>query len=115
MPIYEFVCPNCGCEFEKIVSFSDTATPVCPQCGEQHVERQVSRPAIHFKGSGWYITDSKSNGKKPAKDSANGAGSDSAKSESTGEGKSESPAESKPKSAKSEPSSSSTANSSTEA
>ena len=76
MPIYEFVCQQCGHEFERIQSFSDTSTPVCPHCAAVEVDRQVSRPAIHFKGSGWYITDSKEKSKKPSKESANGSSSD---------------------------------------
>ena len=59
MPIYEFVCGSCGHEFEKILSFSATASPACGSCGAENVERQMGRPAIHFKGSGWYINDSK--------------------------------------------------------
>jgi putative FmdB family regulatory protein len=68
MPIYEFLCQNCGHEFERILPFSAQSTPSCPQCKSDHVVRQMGRPAIHFKGSGWYINDSKT-----AKDSANGS------------------------------------------
>ncbi len=68
MPIYEFVCQDCGHEFELIQSFSDNSTPQCPVCHSEQVMRRVGRPAIHFKGSGWYITDSK----KASKSSANG-------------------------------------------
>jgi putative FmdB family regulatory protein len=68
MPIYEFVCQDCGYEFELIQSFSDSSIPQCPVCQSDHVMRRVGRPAIHFKGSGWYITDSK----KASKSSANG-------------------------------------------
>ncbi|MBI3959734.1 MAG: zinc ribbon domain-containing protein [Chloroflexi bacterium] len=64
MPIYEFVCGECGHEFEKILSFSATATPACANCGAENVERQMGRPAIHFKGSGWYINDSKKGSSK---------------------------------------------------
>ncbi len=64
MPIYEFACQDCGHEFEKIQSFSDSSTPHCPNCQGVHVQRRLSAPAIHFKGSGWYITDSKNAAKK---------------------------------------------------
>lgn len=64
MPIYEFVCQACSCEFEKIQTFSDTAVPTCPRCQNTQVQRQMGRPAIHFKGSGWYINDSKSDNKE---------------------------------------------------
>ncbi len=63
MPIYEFVCQACGYDFEKIQSFSDAIAPTCPRCQSTEVQRQMSRPAIHFKGSGWYINDSKSDNK----------------------------------------------------
>jgi len=66
MPIYEFACQDCGHEFEKIQSFSDSSTPACPNCQGVHVQRRLSAPAIHFKGSGWYINDSKSAGKTGA-------------------------------------------------
>jgi putative FmdB family regulatory protein len=84
MPIYEFACQDCGHEFEKIQSFSDSSTPACPNCQGVHVQRRLSAPAIHFKGSGWYITDSK----KAAKGSATGspAGGDERKGESNRDG-----------------------------
>lgn len=87
MPIYEFVCQDCGCEFEKIQSFSDSSTPACPECQGVHVQRRLSAPAIHFKGSGWYITDSKNSGKSAASGSANGEpGKESGKGEASKEG-----------------------------
>lgn len=69
MPIYEFVCRECGSEFEQLMSFSAHGHPPCPACASQHVSRKIGRPAIHFKGSGWYVTDSKG-----SKQSANGGG-----------------------------------------
>ena len=72
MPIYEFACQDCGHEFETIQSFSDSTTPACPNCQGRHVQRCLSAPAIHFKGSGWYVTDSK----KASKSSATGVKTD---------------------------------------
>ena len=86
MPIYEFVCQDCGHEFEKIQSFSDSSTPACPNCQGRHVQRRLSAPAIHFKGSGWYITDSRNAAKGSAVGSSAGADSDGGKGEA---GKSE--------------------------
>jgi putative FmdB family regulatory protein len=86
MPIYEYSCLDCGDEFERIQSFSDNSLPTCPVCHSHRVQRRLSPPAIHFKGSGWYITDSKSaaktgaNGKSSA-DKGEGAPADTAKSE----------------------------------
>ena len=68
MPIYEFVCQECGNEFERIQSWSDSSTPVCTVCAGSNVVRRISPPAIHFKGSGWYVTDSKKGNKNGAID-----------------------------------------------
>jgi putative FmdB family regulatory protein len=87
MPIYEFSCLECGDEFERIQSFSDKSLPVCPHCHSHRVQRRLSPPAIHFKGSGWYITDSKNasktgaNGKSSGDNKGEGATGESAKSE----------------------------------
>ncbi|HRJ40603.1 MAG: zinc ribbon domain-containing protein [Caldilineaceae bacterium] len=82
MPIYEFVCGECGHEFEKILSFSATTAPACVNCGTDNVARQMGRPAIHFKGSGWYINDSKKAGGKNGKNNpaSAAAGEDTAES-----------------------------------
>ncbi|HMN28960.1 MAG TPA: zinc ribbon domain-containing protein [Caldilineaceae bacterium] len=74
MPIYEFVCLSCGNDFEKVQSFSDTSSPLCPACHSDQVKRRLSPPAIHFKGSGWYVTDSKGakNGKAASESTSKG-------------------------------------------
>lgn len=90
MPIYEFICQACDHEFEKILSFSDSTIPLCPVCGESQVQRKIGRPAIHFKGSGWYITDSKGNNAANGKNQENGNGTD--KSEKSKESSQESTA-----------------------
>ena len=56
MPLYEYKCVKCGHRFEKIESLSASTTKKCPKCGKK-AERQLSSPAIQFKGSGWYVTD----------------------------------------------------------
>ena len=107
MPIYEIACKECGNQYERIVSFSSTDLPACPACSSVDVTRLLSQPAIHFKGSGWYITDSKKEDEKKKKTAAqktesNGSAPDmSEESEPKGESKSETKAEAK-SSAKSE-------------
>jgi putative FmdB family regulatory protein len=83
MLIYEFVCDECGHEFEKILSFS-AASPACASCGAGNVERQMGRPAIHFKGSGWYINDSKK-GKKDSNNPASAADGENGKETESGD------------------------------
>lgn len=87
VPIYEFVCQSCGNEFEQIRSFSDNSVPVCGVCHSEQVVRRMGRPAIHFKGSGWYITDSK----KSSKESAVGSASNGSNNGSNGANGSEKP------------------------
>ena len=104
MPIYELACRECGHQYERIVSFSSTVLPACPACSSVEVTRLLSQPAIHFKGSGWYITDSKKEDEKKKaaaqkkeaqKTDSNGSGPEkSAESESKSESKSETKAES---------------------
>ncbi len=101
MPIYEIACKECGNQYERIVSFSSTDLPACPACSSVDVTRLLSQPAIHFKGSGWYITDSKKEDEKKKKAAAqktesNGSAPDkSEESEPKGESKSETKAEAK--------------------
>ncbi len=61
MPIYEYECERCACRFELKRRFSeDGESPCCPRC-KGVVRRLFSPAAIVFKGSGFYVTDSRSN------------------------------------------------------
>jgi putative FmdB family regulatory protein len=80
VPLYEYQCDACGCRFEVIQKFSDSAVESCKECGKGPVRRLLSSPAIQFKGTGWYITDYAQKGRS---DSSTGAPakSDAAKSD----------------------------------
>jgi putative FmdB family regulatory protein len=70
MPTYEYQCIACGHHFEKFQSFSAEPLKSCPVCGEP-IKKVISPAGIIFKGSGWYITDSKkANAATPATVSA---------------------------------------------
>jgi putative FmdB family regulatory protein len=56
MPLYEYKCNSCGDVFEVLQKFSDTPLTVHTKCGGT-VERLISPSALHFKGTGWYVTD----------------------------------------------------------
>lgn len=56
MPIYEYECRKCKAHLEVFQKMSDKPPVKCRKCGGK-LERQVSAPAIQFKGSGWYVTD----------------------------------------------------------
>ncbi|HMO55866.1 MAG TPA: zinc ribbon domain-containing protein [Roseiflexaceae bacterium] len=59
MPTYVYKCDSCGSQFEQFQSFKDEPLRVCP-CGKEGAVRRVFQPVgIVFKGSGWYITDSR--------------------------------------------------------
>ena len=61
MPTYEYECDDCHHSFEKKQSFNAKPITKCPQCGGK--TRRVFHPApVIFKGSGFYVTDSR---KKP--------------------------------------------------
>ena len=59
MPIYEYQCSNCEEKFEIRQGFKDKAIAVCPVC-KCNARRLFSPVPIVFKGSGFYITDSRS-------------------------------------------------------
>ncbi|MEY2408896.1 MAG: hypothetical protein QOF48_1566 [Verrucomicrobiota bacterium] len=68
MPTYEYQCEKCGHAFEKFQSMSAKPMKVCPQelChlktwGKGKVRKLISSGAgLLFKGSGFYITDYRS-------------------------------------------------------
>lgn len=54
MPIYEYVCQNCGKKTEKLVSISSAETEIdCPECGHK-AEKIMSSTSFQLKGGGWY-------------------------------------------------------------
>ena len=56
MPLYEYKCNSCGDVFEVLQKFSEKPLTVHTKCGGT-VERLISPSALHFKGTGWYVTD----------------------------------------------------------
>jgi len=56
VPIYEYVCGDCGRKTEVIQRVGERPIRLCPHCGGK-VKKKFSAPAIQFKGSGFYITD----------------------------------------------------------
>jgi putative FmdB family regulatory protein len=62
VPTYSYRCAVCGHAFDIHQSFSDAALTACPQC-DGALRKVFSTPAVTFKGSGFYRTDSKSSSK----------------------------------------------------
>ena len=84
MPTYEYECQTCGHQFEARQSMKDPHLTDCPQenCAGP-VKRKIGLGAgLIFKGSGFYITDYRSDSYKAAakKDAEGGGGSSSGSS-----------------------------------
>ncbi|HUP27215.1 MAG TPA: FmdB family zinc ribbon protein [Chloroflexia bacterium] len=60
MPIYEYECKACGTRFEKMQQISAEPLTECLNCGKGPIRRVYHPVGVIFKGSGWYITDSRS-------------------------------------------------------
>ena len=90
MPIYEYECASCGERFERRQSFSDEPIKACPDCGGA-TKKVLQAVGIVFKGSGWYITDSRKSTPSESNDSKADV-----KSEAKSESKSDAKTEAKP-------------------
>jgi putative FmdB family regulatory protein len=66
MPIYEYRCTACGFQNEYLQKVSDPLLTVCPQCGKDAFKKLLTAAGFQLKGSGWYATDFKGAGAKPA-------------------------------------------------
>ena len=69
MPTYEYACPS-GHEFELFQKMSDKPRAKCPACGSAAVRKISGGAGLHFKGSGFYITDYGKDGTGPRNDKA---------------------------------------------
>ena len=86
MPLYEYECRKCHTRTERIENLNGPALKVCPKC-KGTVDRIISRSAIQFKGSGWYVTDyAKSSSAGSAGDSGKSEAAPAAAGEKSGEG-----------------------------
>lgn len=63
MPIYEYVCRQCGHELEQLQKISDAPLSDCPRCGKADLVKKISAVGFQLKGSGWYVTDFRDKGR----------------------------------------------------
>src|SRR5262245_24889909 len=81
MPTYEYVCEACGHELELFQSISEAPKKTCPACKKRKLKRKIGGGAgFLFKGSGFYLTDYRSDSYKKGADADKPADS-SAKTE----------------------------------
>ena len=66
MPIYAYRCNACGFEKDHLQKLSDPVLNICPECNQESYQKQVTAAGFQLKGSGWYATDFKNSGSKPA-------------------------------------------------
>jgi putative FmdB family regulatory protein len=70
MPIYEYRCTDCGHRLEALQRLADAPLKACPACGKESLTKLMSAVGFQLKGSGWYATDFKHSGSKPAEKGA---------------------------------------------
>ena len=92
MPLYEYRCESCHNLIEVLQKFSDAPLTTCAKCGGS-LERLISTVGLHFKGTGFYLTDYG----RAGSDARSGNGEKSEKTETKRESK---PEKSEPKTEK---------------
>lgn len=66
MPIYAYKCAECGHEHDVMQKMHEAPLIDCPACGQPALAKQLSAAGFQLKGSGYYATDFKNGGAKPA-------------------------------------------------
>ena len=85
MPIYDYLCSNCGERTEVIHGISAPGPRFCPACGaEDTLRKAFVAPTVHFKGSGWAKKDRSSASTKARAKSESGAETGAAKAGTSG-------------------------------
>ncbi len=91
MPTYDYECDACDHRFDAFQSISEDPLKKCPECGKKKLRRLFGAGAgLIFKGSGFYLTDYRSDSYKQAAAADKPASSESSGS-SAPDGKSSSP------------------------
>ena len=61
MPTYDYKCPKCDRVTESFHKMCEQIEIICPECNEKMDLCIRLGSAIHFKGTGFYVTDYKGN------------------------------------------------------
>jgi putative FmdB family regulatory protein len=98
VPIYEYRCSSCGFQKEYLQKVSDPILSVCPECSKETFGKMLTSAGFQLKGGGWYATDFKHSGARPAaktEGQSETAAKAESKAETASEGKSEGKSDSK--------------------
>jgi len=76
MPSYDFKCPECGHIFERFKSINSGSYEKCPRCGGRAKKVISAGAGLIFKGSGFYITENRSEDYKRREKEEKGSVSD---------------------------------------
>jgi len=84
MPTYDYICENCGHEFEQFQTITAGPLRKCPNCGKAALKRLIGVGAgIIFRGSGFYETDYRSESYKKGAESEKKSSGDKGKETKT--------------------------------
>ena len=87
MPTYDYLCPKCGNRYELFHSITDETAKRCPKCKAKSRRVPAGGGGLLFKGSGFYITDYRSDSyQKGAKKEREKGKSSSSESKKKGSG-----------------------------
>ena len=91
MPTYQYACTECDHAFEQVQSFTEDSLTTCPQC-RGRLRKIFNAVGVVFKGSGFYRTDSRAEGKSSSTSPAPASASTGTSTESSSSTPSKSPA-----------------------
>lgn len=92
MPTYDYKCDACDHVWEEFQSIKAAPSKKCPKCGKSKARRQIGGGAgLIFRGSGFYLTDYRSDSyKKAAEADKKASGGESSSKSDSGSSKSDS-------------------------
>lgn len=88
MPTYEYKCLDCGIRFDRFQSITEDPIQECPECSGQTKRLIGAGAGLIFKGSGFYITDYRSDGYKESEKKDKESSSSSSGDSKSGDSKS---------------------------
>jgi putative FmdB family regulatory protein len=83
MPTYEYACRDCGHHLEVVQSFNDDPLQTCERC-HGRLRKVFSAAGIIFKGSGYYVTDTRARARQKETSGADNSAASSDSSDSSG-------------------------------